>query len=96
MDSYASDIDQLLEGVPFGELQLSIKRHGGRVVGLVVNTTKSEKFQHGNNSLAAAHVLQTLKDAAEVQTSGALTFTVTFNQGEITRIVRQGYTQKSY
>jgi hypothetical protein len=95
VNEYTQDIEQLLEGVPFGELQLSIKRHGGKVVGLVVNTTKSEKYA-GNNSLAAAHVLQTLKDAAEVQMNGALTFTVTFNQGQITRIVRQGYTQKNY
>jgi hypothetical protein len=92
---YANDIEQLLETVPFGELQVSIKRHGGKVVGLVVNTTKSEKYQ-GDNATAAAHVLQLLKEAAQAQMSGSLTFTVTFNNGFISRIVRQGYTQKSY
>ena len=92
--NYHLDIDQLLQDVPFGELQLSIKRHGGRVVGLVVNTTRSEKYD--SNSQAAGAVLQMLKDASDEQVSGALTFTVTFNQGNISRVVKQGYTQKNY
>lgn len=88
------DINEKLDNVPFGEIQLTIKKHHNRVSTVDFHQYESEKFP--SNQEAVSHLLQLLKEMQDATQSGSLTFTVVFDKGDITRIVRQGYQRSNY
>lgn len=92
--SYLTDIDDAAEKLPYGELQITLKRHENRTTKLSLSTYDHKRFE--NNADAAAFVLQTLKNATELGESGSISFTLMLKNGKIGTVIQQGYQAKDY
>lgn len=88
------DIDSIVSNIPFGEVTLSIKRHGSNSTQLIIHSYDSQKFK--SNSDVAAAILQLIKDEQDSSTTGSLTFTITLKDGKAERLIKQGYKQVDY
>lgn len=92
--SYLKDISELAEATPFGEVTVSIKRHGNKTTSIIFHTFESQKFAHTAD--AAAAILQIIKDAEANRLSGEITFVVVMNEGKVSRLVQQGHQVTRY
>lgn len=94
MSSYLSDIDDTAEEVPYGEIQLTLKRHDGKTTKVSTNTYDHKRFD--TNADAVAFLMQTLKNASDAGTSGSISFTLMLKNGKIGTVIQQGYQSKDY
>lgn len=92
--SYLSDIDKLAEDVPFGEVQLTLKRHEGKTTKVTVSTYDHKRFS--DNVSAAAYLMQSVKDLTDGGENGSISFTLMLKNGKISTIIQQGYQAKDY
>lgn len=93
-ENYLFDLDSLADQVPYGEIQVSLKRHNGETTKLSLSTFNSVRFT--DNVQAIEHLLMAIKNAADNGQSGSLTFTVMLKSGKIDSIIEQGYESKDY
>lgn len=90
------DILKEIKSTPYGEVELTITTHAGNPVGLVVSSFRHEKFAPGENSKAIERTISVAKHMADTRETGALTFTLVFNEGEIKEVTHQFYDKKKY
>jgi hypothetical protein len=83
-----SIINEARGGIPYGIVHLDLKIHDGELI--TVDTTKhaSHKTPKGNTE-ALSIVTSLFKSVITGKESANLTFTVTFNKGDATRILVQ-------
>jgi hypothetical protein len=92
--SYLSDIDNVAGEIPFGEIQLTLKRHEGKTTKVSVNTYDHKRF--ADNVEAASYIMQTIKDFTDLGESGSISFTLMLKSGKIGTVIQQGYHSKDY
>ena len=92
--NYLDDIEALIEGVDFGDIMVTVKRHTKKTHQVIIHAYESHKPR--DNAQAAAIIMQIIKEAYEKQFSGSVSFTVVFNKGKISRLIKQDNTQIDY
>lgn len=92
--SYLSDIDAAAEQVPFGEVQLTLKRHDNKTTKVSTSTYDHKRFD--SNTDAAAYIMQMVKNATSAEASGSISFTLMLKNGRIGTVIQQGYQSKDY
>jgi hypothetical protein len=92
--NYLDDIQAMIEGVDFGDVMVTVKRHTKKTHQVIVHAYESHKPR--DNAQAAAIIMQIIKDAYENKFSGSVSFTVVFNKGKVSRLIKQDNTQLDY
>lgn len=90
------DIEKEIQANPFSEINLSIVTHRGQPVGLVINSFRHERFTEGQTAQAIERTVTVIKKMVESHETGTLSFTMTFNDGQVKELVHQYYDKKSY
>lgn len=89
MDSIYKQLESYLSTIPHGEASFTVKRHRGQTTLIDIHAFESVKYD--SNEAAAAQLLQLIKEYSEAKFTGNMTFTIAFREGEINRIIRQGF-----
>lgn len=93
-DILLADILTEIKKKPFGEIQFSVKVHQGRAANMISTFFRVERYK--DNSEAVAEVLSMIKNMTEREQSGDITFTITFNKGNIKEVSSQFTSKKQY
>lgn len=94
MDDFIKDVDVLAGEIPFGDLEISLKRHNGKTTQLGVNSFEKQKFK--SSSEAMTYLLTEVKKLADLGKDGSISFTLMLKDGKIISIIQQSYTSKDY
>ena len=92
--TYIDDINALIENVDYGDVQVTVKRHTKNTHQVIVHSFES--FKPKDNAEAAAVIMQVIKEAANKDFSGSLSFTVVLNKGKVSRLIKQDNAQIDY
>lgn len=75
------------QDLPFGMVQLNIKKHDGEIV--TVDALKVSTHKVPNNTKALEIVLSLFRAMDKSKSSGNVTFTVTFKDGDANKVMVQ-------
>lgn len=92
--TYIDDINELIEAVDYGDVQVTVKRHTKNTHQVIIHSFESHKPK--DNAQAAAIIMQVIKEATEKKFSGSLSFTVVLNKGKVSRLIKQDNAQIDY
>ena len=92
--NYLDDIQAMIEGVDFGDVMVTVKRHTKKTHQVIVHAYESHKPK--DNANAAAIIMQVIKDANQNEFSGSISFTVVMNKGKVSRLIKQDNMQLDY
>lgn len=94
MSDYLSEIDQITEQIPYGEVQITLKRHDSKTTKLSLATYDHKRF--ADNVEAATYLMQTVKNLTDSGQSGSISFTLMLKNGKIGEVIQQGYQSTDY
>jgi hypothetical protein len=83
------ELTKILSAVRFGDVEVTFQRHEGKTASLVINAAQKHRFE--TTEAALRFILEAIKVDRDKRFSGTRSFSVVFNQGEVTRVVQQGY-----
>lgn len=90
------DIGRLVQNNPYGEVQFAIGVYQGKPANMVTTSFTKAKYPPESNARAVADLVTNLKEMVKKHQSGCITFSVTFNTGNIREITLQHTTKKDY
>lgn len=80
----------------YGETNFTVINHQGVPVAFETQRFRKVKFSPPDNPKATAEVVQLIKNMVDRKQSGALSFTLTFNEGNVKEIVNYYHNRKNY
>jgi hypothetical protein len=83
------ELTKILNDVQFGDVEVTFNRHQGKTISMVINAAQKHRFE--TTAAALRFILEAIKIDCDKSYSGTRSFSVVFNQGEVTRVVQQGY-----
>lgn len=90
------DILRLVKNNAYGEVQFALGVYQGEVANMVTTSFTKRKYGVDNNAQAVADLVTDLKEMVKKHQSGCITFSVTFNTGNIREITLQHTAKKDY
>lgn len=94
MSEPLKDLEAYITNVPHGEFSVNLKTHKNKITTFDVNA--QEKVQYKTTEQAMAQLLQLIKEYKDAKFNGEMTFTITFKDGEINMVIRQGFRRFHY
>lgn len=92
--TYIQDIRQYLDRIPYGDVQITVKRRNNKTV--QVHTNSVETTRHKDNQSAFDEIDQLLKALEAAEYDGNITFTLNLKQGQIKEIGHYNVKQTNY
>lgn len=92
--AYLKHIEESVNKIPYGEVSFTIKMHNGNPSTVDHHVYESESYK--SNPEAVSAILNLLKGLQDEKQSGSFSFTVIYKEGDINRVVFQGYERQNY